>query len=150
MFKIENEYDLHTKVAQYIRRFYSNVLLIAGLGELQDTSSKRPKSYRKRYQKGQPDIIITNLHKHYNGFCIEFKTPQNNGQLLDSQDLQEKYKMNNYKCLVSSDYDLIITEIIQYMTDVRIKCPYCVNRKFKNEHTLKKHKIKFHRINYEI
>ena len=118
---------------------------------MQDTSSKTVKSYRKGYQKGQPDIIITNLHKHYNGFCIEFKTPQNNGQLSDAQkELLEKYKMNNYKCLVSNDYDLIITEIIQYMTDVRIKCPYCTCRKFKNEHTLKTHKIKFHRMKDEI
>ena len=50
-FKIEDEYDLHTKVVDYIRRFYPNVLIIAGLGELQDTSNKRIKSYKKRYQK---------------------------------------------------------------------------------------------------
>ena len=39
----------------------------------------------KGYQKGQPDIIIANNRKHYNGFCIEFKTPQNTGKLSDSQ-----------------------------------------------------------------
>ena len=70
-FKIEDEYDLHTKVTHYIRRFYPVAGLagpaitpagvIAGLGELQDTSSKRLKSYKKGYQKGQPNIIITNF-----------------------------------------------------------------------------------------
>ena len=34
VFKIESETDLHTKVVGYIRRFYPNALLIAGLGEL--------------------------------------------------------------------------------------------------------------------
>ena len=146
VFKIEDECDLHTKLLQYIRRFYPDTLIIAGLGELQDTVSKRIKSYRKGFQKGQPDIIITNLHKYYNGFCIEFKTPKNTEQLSDSQkELLEKYEMNNYKCLVSSDYDLILTEIIQYMNETRIKCPYCRN-KFKNNVTLKNHKINFHRV----
>ena len=32
MFRIENETDLHTKVVQYIRQFYSGAILIAGFG----------------------------------------------------------------------------------------------------------------------
>ena len=48
-FKIEDEYDLHTKVVQYIRRFYPNVIITPGLGENQDTSSKRIESYKKGY-----------------------------------------------------------------------------------------------------
>ena len=79
VFKIENEYDLHTNVIGYIKKFYPNALLIAGLCELQDTDNKRIKSFCKGYQKRQPDLIITNLHKHYSGLCIEFKTPKNNG-----------------------------------------------------------------------
>lgn len=67
---------MHIKVVQYIRRFYPDALITAGLGELQDTSNKRIKSYRKGYQGGQPDIIIANQHKHYDGLCIELKTPQ--------------------------------------------------------------------------
>ena len=78
VFKIENEYDLHIKVIGYIKKFYPCELLIAGLGELQDTDNKRIRSFCKGYQKGQPDLIITNLHKHNSGFCIEFKTPKNN------------------------------------------------------------------------
>ena len=54
--------------------------------------------------------------------------------------------MNNYKCLVSSDYDEIIHQITNYMLETRIKCPYCRNKKFRNNHTLDNHKIKFHRI----
>ena len=43
-------------------------------------------------------------------FVLNFKTPQNTEKLTDTQrELLQKYKMNNYNCLVSSDYDEIIT-----------------------------------------
>ena len=92
----ENEYDLHTKVIGYIKKFYPNPLLIVG----------------------QPDIM-TNLHKHHNRFCIEFKMPKNNGQFSEPpKDLLQKYKMNNYKYLVSSRYDEIIHQITNYMLEI--------------------------------
>ena len=40
-FKVFNEYDLHTKVVEFIRRFYPEAIFTPGLGELQDTSGKR-------------------------------------------------------------------------------------------------------------
>ena len=52
---------------------------MAGLGELQVTSNKRIESYKKGYIKRQPDLIIQNLHKKYNGLCTEFKTLKRNG-----------------------------------------------------------------------
>ena len=53
-FKIQDEYDHHTKVVSYIRRFYPDALLIAGLsGENQDSSTKRIKLvlYERLYKK---------------------------------------------------------------------------------------------------
>ena len=35
-----NETDLYYKVIQYIRKYHENVLIIPGLGELQNTSNK--------------------------------------------------------------------------------------------------------------
>ena len=60
-----------------IRRFYPDSLLIAGLGELQDTEDKRLDSKRKgyKYMKGQPDLMILDYHKDFMGLCIEFKSP---------------------------------------------------------------------------
>ena len=40
-FKIEDEYDLHTKVVNFIKKFYPEAIIIAGLGENQDTQTKR-------------------------------------------------------------------------------------------------------------
>ena len=57
-FKIEDEYDLHTKVVQFIRQFYPEILMTAGLGENQDTKDKRIKLFKKGYIKGQPYLII--------------------------------------------------------------------------------------------
>ena len=80
-FKIETENDLHTKVVNFMRNQYPDSLFVATLGENQDTPSKRLNSYRLGYLKGSPDLIIQNLHKHFNGFAIEFKSPTGKGVL---------------------------------------------------------------------
>ena len=85
MFKIENEMDLHCKVVHLIRNYYPDAIMIAGLGENQDTPYKRIISWKKGYLRGQPDLIILNYHKDYNGLCIEFKSPTNNYKISDAQ-----------------------------------------------------------------
>ena len=68
------------------------------MGELQDTSYKIIESYNKGYQKGQQDLTINNVHKKYNGLCIEFKTPNGNGKLSDEQkELLERYEEQTWK-----------------------------------------------------
>ena len=133
-------------MVRFIRRFCPDTLMVAGLGENQDKKQKRIKSFKKSYTKGQPDLIIQNLHKNYNGFCIEFNTPQFNGVLSEQQEeLIERYEDNGYKCIVSNDYDLIIKEINDYIYGIRIKCKYC-KRKFPSRETIKRHEEYFHRI----
>lgn len=39
MFKVENETDLYTKVVDLIRKYYPYGIILAGLGQLQDTST---------------------------------------------------------------------------------------------------------------
>ena len=65
MFKIENETDLHYKVVDLIRRYYPDSILVAGLGENQDTEDKRLDSYKKGYTRGQPDLMVLDYHKDY-------------------------------------------------------------------------------------
>ena len=127
-FNIQTEYDLHKKVVNFIKNYYPKALLIATLGENQITSYMRLKSYHKGYQKGSPDLIIQNLHIVYSGFAIEFKNPNGN---------------NNFKVLVSNDYDEILKEIIHYFNEVRIKCYYC-SRKFKSLQTRSNHSKYIH------
>ena len=125
-FKIENETDLHTKVVSFLNKRYPYSIFTASLGENQDTSKKRIESHRKGYLRSSPDLIINNLHKHYTGFAIEFKTPKGNGVLSnDLSKMLRQYQNNGFKTLVSNDYDYIIEQLIEYFRDVRIKCSYC-------------------------
>ena len=145
---LRNESDLHHQVVQFLRRFYPQALLVAGLGELQDTSQKRIYSYRCGYTAGQPDLIICNAHARYRGFAIEFKNPKGTGKLSEKQSIcLDNFEMANYKTIISAEYDLILLEIIEYMRDVRICCPHC-SKKFKNHETLNKHLKHFHRITW--
>ena len=143
-FNIQTEYDLHKKVVNFIKNYYPKALLIASLGENQITSNMRWKSYLKGYQKGSPDLIIQNLHIVHSGFAIEFKSPKGHGKLLEHQNVMlQEYENNNFKVLVSNEYDEIIKEIIHYFDGVRIKCNYC-SRKFKSSKTLKNHSNYIH------
>ena len=145
-FKIENETDLHVKVVSLLKKRYPRSLFTVTLGENQDTVHKRIDSFKKGYIRGSPDLIINNLHKHYTGFCIEFKSPKGNGVLSPDQSMiLRQYQNNGFKTLVSNDYDQIIEQIIEYFRDVRIKCSYCP-RRFISPHSLRNH-IKFiHKI----
>ena len=68
-----NETDLHYKVVDMIRRFYPDTILVASLGELQDTGDKRLDSYKKGYMRGKPDLLVLNYHKGFKGLGIEFQ-----------------------------------------------------------------------------
>ena len=150
MFKIENETDLHYKVVELIRNYYPNSILVAGLGENQDTGEKRLDSYKKGYQRGQPDLMILDYHREYKGLCIEFKSPTNNYCVTESQlKMKEKYRNNDYVFILSNDYDKISKLIHKYMAGVRILCKYCP-KAFCNKETLNKHYKVIHRIEKNI
>ena len=141
-FNIENETDLHVKVVSFLKKRYPHSLFTVTLGENQDTVQKRIDSFKKGYIRGSPDLIINNLHKHYTGFCIEFKSPKGNGILSPDQSMMlRQYQNNGFKTLVSNDYDQIIEQIIEYFRDVRINCSYCT-RRFISPQSLRNH-IKF-------
>ena len=145
-FKIENEMDLHVEVVSFLKKRYPHSLFTVTLGENQDTVHKRIDSFKKEYLRGSPDLIINNLHKHYTGFCIEFKSPKGNGVLSPDQSMiLLQYQNNGFKTLVSNDYDHIIEQVIEYFRDVRIKCPYCP-RRFISSQSLRNHIKFFHKM----
>ena len=94
-FKIENETDLHVKVVSFLKKRYPHILFTVTLGENEDTAFKRIDSFKKGYLRGSPDLIINNLHKHYTGFCIEFKSPKRNGVLSPDQSMILLQYQNN-------------------------------------------------------
>ena len=138
MIMIGNETDLHYKVVQLIRNYYPDSILVAGLGEKQDTEDKRLDSYKKGYTRGQPDLMMLDYHKDYKGLCIEFKSPNNNYYVSESQlKMKEKYCDNDYAFILSNDYDKISKLIHKYMAGVRILCKYCT-KAFRNKKNIEK------------
>ena len=142
-FKIENETDLHTKVVSFLKKRYPHSIFSVGLGENQDSVNKRIDSFKKGYLRGTPDIIVHNLHKHYTGLAIEFKSPNRRGVMSDDQSkMLMQYQNNGFKTIVSNDYDYIIQQLIEYFRDVRIMCSYCP-RRFISSQSLKSSSIDF-------
>ena len=138
MIMIGNETDLHYKVVQLIRNYYPDSVLVAGLGEKQDTEDKRLDSYKKGYTRGQPYLMMLDYHKDYKGLCIEFKSPNNNYYVSESQlKMKEKYCDNDYAFILSNDYDKISKLIHKYMAGVRILCKYCT-KAFRNKKNIEK------------
>ena len=89
MIMISNETDLLYKVEDLIRKYYPDSILVAGLGENQDTEDKRLDWYKKGYARGQPDLLVLNYHKDYKSLGIEFKNPTGNG-CLENDDLENE------------------------------------------------------------
>ena len=85
MIMIANETALHYKVIDLIRKYYPDSILVAGLGENQETEDKRLDSYKKGYTRGQPDLLVLNYHKDFKGLGIEFKSPTNNHHVSEAQ-----------------------------------------------------------------
>ena len=146
MIMIGNECDLHYKVVDLIRKYYPGSILVAGLGENQDTEDKRLDSYKKGYMRGQPDLMVLDYHKDYKGLCIEFKSPTNNYHVSEAQlEMKKKYVNNGYAFILSNDYDKISKNIHEYMKGISVPCKYCI-KQFLNKDTLKIHYKVIHKL----
>ena len=145
---IENEEHLHINVIEFIRDKYPDAIINPGLGELQRTSEDRIISWRKGYQKGTADIIISNRHFRYVGLAIQLKTTKGTGHLSDEQIAYlRNMEINGFKVMISNNYNDIIIEITQYMNGLRLICPKCLKRKklYKTKESLDNHMMTFHR-----
>ena len=146
MIMIGNETDLHYKVVDLTRRYYPDTILVAGLGENQDTEDKRLDSYKKGYMRGQPDLLVLDYHKDYKGLGIEFKSPTGNYCVSEAQkEMKKKYVNNGYAFILSNDYDKISKNIHKYTKSIRVPCKYCI-KQFLNKDTLKMYYKVIHRI----
>lgn len=145
--QVYDESDLHKKVIEFIRRFASHVIVIPGLGEYQTNSALRCNCYDKGYLGGQPDIIIINSHRYYQGLAIEFKTPNGKGRVSSNQKAYlNKLELSGYKCIISNDYDDIVVELIKYFDDIIYPCKYCSGKRgYKTLEKLNKHYKYFHK-----
>ena len=146
--QLVNESDLHKKVVEFIRRFYTDVIIIPGLGEYQTNTALRASCYNKGYTGGQPDILIVNSHRHYQGLALEMKTPTGKGRVSHNQnEYLNKLEKSGYKCIISNDYDEIVIELVKYCEGVVYPCMHCQNKRgYKTLDKLAKHYKYFHKL----
>jgi prophage antirepressor-like protein len=149
--KLLNETDLHYAVVKYIRRFHPNALIVAGLGEYQDTVQRRSDAYHKGYIGGQPDLIITNPMNGYSGFAIELKTPKGNGVIRENQVTWLKLlREQGHRTFISNDYTDIVLQVDEYFrVDNTVKHKKEISNLKRQCNTLKKklseEKVVYHR-----
>ena len=118
-----NESDLHYKVVEFIRTFHPEAILVAGLGENQDSLEKRIDSWKKGYTRGQCDLLVLNRHVKHIGLALEFKTPECTGVTSpDQKAFLQSLEDIGYKTLLSNNYDVICNEIRDYFRQIRVVC----------------------------
>jgi prophage antirepressor-like protein len=121
-----NEFDLHAKIVDFIRRFHPDANVVAGLGENQTTEQLRIRSWQLGYTKGQCDLLLLNKHKKWTGMAIELKSPVGWGTVSPEQKkFLERLRRAGFKTLVSCDYDELVVAIQEYFRDVRTYCEHC-------------------------
>ena len=121
-----NEFDLHVKVIDFMKKYHSNAILAPGLGENQVTDKMRIESWQKGYGRGQPDILILNKHKKWTGFAIELKSPTGWGVVSpDQQKFLQSLREAGYLTLISNDYDEIVVKVGEYFRNIRVYCTHC-------------------------
>jgi prophage antirepressor-like protein len=117
---LQNETDLHYKVVDFIRKKFPEAILVAGLGELQDTDAKRIDAWRKGYTKGQSDITILNRTSKAAGLVIELKTPKMEKKASPEQEVfLQNLRISNFQTHISNDYDDIVEIILEYRNATR-------------------------------
>ena len=120
-----NETELHKEVVKYIRANFPDLLIDAGLGELQNTSEKRIDAWEKGYTAGKPDLLIFNHSGPWKGFAIEFKNPRYLRMVSEKQKIYlEKLRKIGWKTLITNDYLECLNEIENYYMDEEIKNNY--------------------------
>ncbi len=115
---ILNETNLHHAVVQWLRGCHPELhVIVPGLGENQDTETKRIDSYAKGYTRGQPDLMIPARTSQHCGFAVELKHPgRPEMNVAEAQTaVLEHLAAEGWRTLVSNDYDEVCRELTEYL-----------------------------------
>jgi prophage antirepressor-like protein len=138
-YMMRDEFDLHIRLVKFIREYYPHLILVPGLGENQTTENLRMKSKGKGYRAGQPDLLVLNKHRKYNGLAIEFKTPSGRGRVSEDQEaFLNDLERNNYLVLVCDKFEQAMMTIVNYNKDLMFKCER-TGRYFNSLESLERH-----------
>lgn len=106
-----SEHLLQTKVVQYVRTFYPEVLICSIPNGSGTTAKNRLQLYAEGLLPGMPDLFIAEPRKGFNGLFIEMKT--DSGVESPSQKrVRNRLEDNNYLCYVARS-DIAAINIIE-------------------------------------
>lgn len=150
IYTMNNEFDLHKKVVNFVRTKYPDIIFTCPLGDFQDTPVKRSRAWNMGYTVGSPDFFIMERTPEFSGLAIEFKTPKGNGKISEAQlKFLKRIEGEGWKCIISNNYDDIILAIVDYFSydhriPKRLTCSKC-EKSFAKERTFLTHSRKFHK-----
>ena len=114
---LNNEHSLQTEIVKFLKK--TDLIYAANCNGFLDTPLKRKQAWEEGMSSGHPDLLIYTPNKKYNGFALEFKTPNGMGNLADNQkkwlnDLERC----NYFSLCSNSLTEVIECLVKYMNDI--------------------------------
>jgi hypothetical protein len=110
-----DETELHYRVVAFVRNFCPDMVLVAGLGEQQDTERRRLDAWKKGYTRGQSDLLFLSRTAEFSGLAVELKTPKGNGRLSAAQsEFLTAVKAQGFDTLVSACYEEVLVRIMEH------------------------------------
>lgn len=106
-----SEHLLQTKVVQYVRTFYPEVLICSIPNGAGTTAKNRLQLYAEGLLPGMPDLFIAEPRKGFNGLFIEMKTDTGTESPAQKR-IRNRLEDNNYLCYVARS-DITAINIIE-------------------------------------
>ena len=110
------ESTIQTRVVQFVKTFYPNVLMFSIPNGAHTSSINRIRLVKEGLLSGVPDLAILEKRKGFHGLFIEFKTDK--GELTDKQrDVIAKLGANGFLVFVARHHRTAIDLIESYLSE---------------------------------
>lgn len=112
-----SEYDIQTRVAQYLDTEHPNVLWCASAGGARTSMNEAKRLKAAGYKKGFPDVFVYEPRGAFHGLAIELKK-EKGGRVSQSQkEWKQALEERGFHAAVAKGYDAAIDVLERYLTE---------------------------------
>jgi exonuclease VII large subunit len=112
-----SEYDIQTRVAQYLDTEHPNVLWCASAGGARTSMNEAKRLKAAGYKKGFPDVFVYEPRGAFHGLAIELKK-EKGGRVSQSQkEWKQALEERGFHATVAKGYDAAIDVLERYLTE---------------------------------
>lgn len=115
-----SEHLMQTKVVQYVRTFYPEVIICSIPNGSGTTAKNRLQLFAEGLLAGMPDLFIPEAKKGFNGLFIEMKT-DTGVESPAQKKIRNRLEDNNYLCYVARSDITAINIIEAYLEQEEIR-----------------------------